>query len=48
MYSQGADDFYLKGGCPTNISASEALWMLRADSAALSMWGWLVTHYAGW
>ncbi|WP_092369992.1 hypothetical protein [Phytopseudomonas seleniipraecipitans] len=48
LYSPGKDDFYLKGGCPTKISAAEALRVLRADRTALSMWGRLVTHYAGW
>lgn len=48
LYSQGKDDFYLKGGCTTKISAAEAIQVIRADQAALSMWGQLVTHYAGW
>ncbi|MCM2376852.1 hypothetical protein [Pseudomonas marginalis] len=48
LYSQGTDDFYLKGGCPTKISAAEALRLLRADGDALKLWGYLVTHYTGW
>ena len=48
LYSQGTDDFYLKGGCPTKISAAEALRLLRKDGSALKKWGELITHYAGW
>lgn len=39
LYFQGKDDFYLKGGYPTKISAAETIQVLRADQAALSMWG---------
>jgi hypothetical protein len=48
LYCQGTDDFYLKGGCTTKISAAEALRLLRADGTALTLWKELVTHYAGW
>lgn len=48
LYSQGTDNFYLKGGCPTKISAAEALRLLRKDGTALKKWGELITHYAGW
>jgi len=48
LYSQGTDDLYLKGGCPTKITAAEALRVLRENGTALTMWGQLVTHYAGW
>ncbi|PAV65952.1 hypothetical protein WR25_00423 [Diploscapter pachys] len=48
LYSPGKDDFYLIGGCPTKISAAEALGVLRADGNAIKEWGLLVTHYAGW
>lgn len=48
LYTQGTDDFYLKGGCPTKISAAEAIQVLRSDQDALSMWARLITHYAGW
>jgi hypothetical protein len=48
LYSQGTDKTYLKGGCPTKILAAKAMDILRRNGAALSAWGHLVTHYAGW
>lgn len=47
LYHQGKDKFFLIGGCPTKISAAEALSILR-HNAALPAWGHLITHYAGW
>ncbi|MBJ7370688.1 MAG: hypothetical protein JHD19_04475 [Pseudomonas sp.] len=48
LYCQGKDKTYLTGGCPTKIPAAEAMNILRSDGVALSDWGHLVTHYAGW
>jgi len=48
LYCQGKDKTYLTGGCPTKITASQAMDILRSDGSALSAWGHLVTHYAGW
>jgi hypothetical protein len=48
LYKQGKDKIYLTGGCPTKISAAEAMNILRSNGSALSSWGHLVTHYAGW
>lgn len=48
LYCQGPDRFYLTGGCPTKISAADALVILREDGIALSKWGRLISHYAGW
>jgi hypothetical protein len=48
LYCQGKDKTYLTGGCPTKILAAEAMDILRRDGSALSAWGHLVTHYAGW
>lgn len=48
LYCQGKDKTYLTGGCPTKIPAAEAMSILRDDGPALSAWGHLVTHYAGW
>ena len=46
LYNQSKDNTYLTG-CPTKIPASDAITILR-DNGALSAWGHLVTHYAGW
>lgn len=48
LYNQGKDKFFLTGGCPTKIPAAEAMSILRSNGPALSAWGHLVTHYAGW
>lgn len=48
LYNQGKDKTYLTGGCPTKILAAEAMDILRRNGSALSAWGHLVTHYAGW
>jgi hypothetical protein len=48
LYCQGKDKTYLTGGCPTKIPAAEAMDILRRNGSALSAWGHLVTHYAGW
>jgi hypothetical protein len=48
LYNQGKDKIYLIGGCPTKIPAAEAMNILRRNGAALSAWGHMVTHYAGW
>lgn len=48
LYCQGPDRYYLTGGCPTKIPAADALAILREDGVALSKWGRLVSHYAGW
>lgn len=48
LYCQGKDKTYLTGGCPTKIPAAEAMNILRSDGPALSAWGHMVTHYAGW
>jgi len=48
LYSPGEDKTYLTGGCPTKIPAAEAMDILRRNGSALSAWGHLVTHYAGW
>ncbi len=48
LYHQGKDKVYLTGGCPTKISAAKAMNILRSNGRALSAWGHLVTHYAGW
>ena len=48
LYCQGKDKTYLTGGCPTKIPAAEAMNILRSDGVALSDWGHMVTHYAGW
>jgi hypothetical protein len=48
LYSQGKDKTYLTGGCPTKIAAAEAMDILRRNGPALSAWGYMVTHYAGW
>ncbi|MCX2901404.1 hypothetical protein [Pseudomonas mandelii] len=48
LYCQGRDKTYLTGGCPTKIPAAEAMNILRSDGPALSAWGHMVTHYAGW
>lgn len=48
LYCQGPDRYYLTGGCPTKIPAADALATLREDGIALSKWGRLVSHYAGW
>jgi len=47
LYNQ-EDKTYLIGGCPTKIPAAEAMDVLRSNRPALSTWGHLVTHYAGW
>jgi len=48
LYSPGKDKTYLTGGCPTKIPAAEAMNILRRNGSALSTWGHMVTHYAGW
>lgn len=48
LYYPGKDKIFLIGGCPTKISAAETLNILRSDGPALSAWGHMVTHYAGW
>ncbi|MCX2901077.1 hypothetical protein [Pseudomonas mandelii] len=48
LYNQGKDKTYLTGGCPTKIPAVEAMSILRRNGPALSTWGHMVTHYAGW
>lgn len=48
LYNQGKDKTYLIGGCPTKIPAAEAMNILRRNGSALSAWGHMVTHYAGW
>lgn len=48
LYLQQSDKIFLTGGCPTKISAAEALKVLRQDGQALKTWGHLVSHYAGW
>lgn len=48
LYCPGKDKTYLTGGCPTKIPAAEAMNILRSNGPALSAWGHLVTHYAGW
>ncbi|MDR6927863.1 hypothetical protein [Pseudomonas sp. BE134] len=48
LYCPGEDKTFLTGGCPTKIHAAEAMSILRDDGPALSAWGHLVTHYAGW
>lgn len=48
LYCQGKDKTYLTGSCPTKIPAAEAMNILRSNGPALSGWGHLVTHYAGW
>ncbi|WP_338920126.1 hypothetical protein V0M98_23590 [Pseudomonas silesiensis] len=48
LYSPGEDKTYLTGGCPTKIPAAQAMNILRSNGPALSAWGHLVTHYAGW
>ncbi|WP_447802048.1 hypothetical protein [Pseudomonas serbica] len=48
LYNQGKDKTYLTGGCPTKIPAAEAMDILRRNGPALSAWGRMVTHYAGW
>jgi len=46
LYNQSKDKIYLTG-CPTKVTAAEAMTILR-DNGALSLWGTLVSHYAGW
>ncbi|WP_095054794.1 hypothetical protein [Pseudomonas sp. Irchel s3b2] len=48
LYNQGKDETYLTGGCPTKTPAAEAMDILRRNGSALSDWGHLVAHYAGW
>ncbi|MCE1004782.1 hypothetical protein [Pseudomonas sp. NMI1173_11] len=48
LYRQERDNFFLIGGCPTKISAAEALKTLRQDGQALKIWANLLGHYAGW
>lgn len=48
LYLQESDKIFLTGGCPTKISAVEALKVLRQDGQALKIWAHLVSHYAGW
>lgn len=48
LYNQGEDKIFLTGGCPTKIPAAEAMDILRSNGPALSAWGYMVTHYAGW
>ncbi|VVQ23556.1 hypothetical protein [Pseudomonas fluorescens] len=48
LYRPGKDKLFLTGGCPSKIPAAEAMDILRSNGPALSAWGHLVTHYAGW
>jgi len=48
LYRGERDKTFLIGGCPTKISAVEALKALRQDGEALKIWAHLVGHYAGW
>lgn len=48
LYLGERDKIFLIGGCPTKISAVEALKTLRQDRVALKIWAHLVSHYAGW
>ncbi|KJK07849.1 hypothetical protein [Pseudomonas tussilaginis] len=48
LYLQERDKLFLTGGCPTRISAVEALKALREDTQALKTWAHLLGHYAGW
>lgn len=48
LYLQESDKIFLTDGCPTKISAAEALKVLRQDGQALKTWAHLVSHYAGW
>ncbi len=48
LYLGERDKIFLIGGCPTKISAVDALTALRRDSEALKIWAYLVSHYAGW
>jgi len=48
LYRQERDKIFLTGGCPTKISAAEALKVLRQNGQALKTWAHLVSHYAGW
>jgi len=48
LYLQERDKVFLIGGCPTKISAVEALKALREDTQALKTWAHLLGHYAGW
>ncbi|WP_422422172.1 hypothetical protein [Pseudomonas sp. GZD-222] len=48
LYLQERDKVFLIGGCPTKISAVEALEILRQDKHSLKTWAKLVSHYAGW
>jgi hypothetical protein len=46
LYNQNQDKTFLTG-CPTKMLAADAMTLLR-EKDALSDWGHLVTHYAGW
>ncbi|WP_049273599.1 hypothetical protein [Pseudomonas putida] len=48
LYLGERDKIFLIGGCPTKISAVEALKALRQDTQALKIWAHLLAHYAGW
>lgn len=48
LYLQDSDKIFLTGGCPTKISAVEALKVLHQDGQAVKTWAHLVSHYAGW
>lgn len=48
LHCQGKDKIFLIGGCPTKILAGDALNVLRDDGNALSAWGYIISHYAGW
>ncbi|WP_085706882.1 hypothetical protein [Pseudomonas sp. B35(2017)] len=48
LYHPGLDKCFLIGGCPTKIPAAKALQILRRDGQALTTWGQLLSHYAGW
>jgi hypothetical protein len=48
LYDPSEDHPFLIGGCPTQIHAAEAMHILRGNGSALSSWGHMVTHYAGW
>ena len=48
LYQQGKDKDFLIGGCPTQVLAADAMSILRENGPALTTWGRLVSHYAGW
>ncbi len=48
LYLNRPDKYFLLGGCPTKIRASEAIDILRHHDLALSTWGHLISHYYSW